>query len=67
MSSSKYWKELKGKKVRLIIIDGKKIKPRDGIFKDSDDTHVFLEITKGSFPKPFLKSNIKRIDIKKEK
>jgi len=62
----KIWDLYKNKKVRLYVIDGNKIRPRDGIFIDYDETHVFLTILSDSIPTPFLRSSIKRLEIKED-
>jgi hypothetical protein len=62
---NKIWKEYKGKRVRLIIEDFNSFpKPKDGLFIDSDETHIFLQLDNKVTPIPFLKSSVKRIDIK---
>lgn len=59
------WNLYKGKKVRLFVIDNsKKIYPRDGVFEDYDNTHIFLKIDGKKIPSAFLKSTIKRVDLK---
>ena len=64
MKPSSLWKEYKDKKVRLIIKDGLFVRSRDGIFKDIDDTHIFLELVENQLAKPFLRSDIKRVELK---
>lgn len=64
MKPSKLWSEYKDKRVRLLIKDGLFTRPRDGIFKDIDDSHIFLEITENELPKPFLRSDVKRVEVK---
>lgn len=65
MITSKEWLKYEGKKVRLVIIDGKHLRPRDGIFIDCDSTHIFLQINDDEPPKPFLKTSIKRVDLQR--
>ena len=65
MTISNLWKKFKNKQVRMMIRDGKFFpKPRDGIFKDIDSTHIFLEITEDSIPTPFLREEIKRVELR---
>ena len=60
---SKYWKQFKGKEVRVIINDFSKFPVwKDGIFLDSDETHIFLEIN--NIIKPILKTIVMRVDLK---
>ncbi|MCK5624984.1 hypothetical protein KAI04_04030 [Candidatus Pacearchaeota archaeon] len=61
---SDLWEKYKEKQVRLIIMDGNKIYPRDGIFKDIDDFHIFLKIEGKSKPIPFSRNTIKRVEIR---
>jgi hypothetical protein len=58
------WKQYKGKIVRLIIEDTPFPKHKDGVFINSDSTHVFLKIIDKDLPIPFLKTTIRRVDIK---
>ena len=60
--SKKIWDIYKNKKVRLYIIDGDKIRPRDGVFIDYDDTHVIMKIDNKDIS--FLRNSIKRIEGK---
>jgi hypothetical protein len=62
MKEKEIWDKYKGKKVRLIVIDGYEVRPRDGIFLDYNETHVFLEIDGKTLPVSFLRSSIKRIE-----
>ena len=64
MTISNLWKKYKNKKVRIIVRDIPFPKARDGVFKDIDESHIFLEIEEGQLPKPFLKDDIKRVEIK---
>ena len=64
MESSIYWKNYKGKNVRLIIEDGKYPRPKDGLLIDYDDTHIFLQINDTEPPKPFGRLSIKRVDLR---
>ena len=41
-------------------------KPRDGIFKDIDSTHLFLLVENNEVPMPFLREEIKRVELKEE-
>jgi hypothetical protein len=58
------WNEYIGKKVRLIIVDEPFPKPKDGILIQEDKTHIWLEIDGKTTPVPFLKTTIKRVEIK---
>lgn len=68
--TSVYWKQFKGKKVRLIIEDTPHPRHKDGIFIDYDSTHIFLEISGNLFSDnktkivPFSRQSIKRVDFK---
>ena len=61
---SELWEKYKGKQVRLIIIDGHYTRPRDGVFEDIDDSHIFLKIDGKSKPVPFSRSIIKRVELR---
>jgi hypothetical protein len=53
------------KKVRLIIEDGDKTFPRDGILRDFDDYNYYLEMILGSKrgkTLAFLKTTVRRIE-----
>jgi len=67
VKNSKYWNKYIGKRVRLIVKDSKYVRPRDGIFVDIDDTHIFLLVDNAKVPKPFLREDIKRVELKKDK
>jgi hypothetical protein len=71
------WELYKNRKVRLFIIDSDgQIKTRDGIFYDSSETHLFIFLTKkamgnynlnieySTIPTSFLKTSIKRVEVK---
>ena len=60
--ASDIWQEFMDKKVRLIVKDGNIVRPRDGVFKDIDSTHIFLMINDSITP--FLRSEIKRVELK---
>ena len=66
MVTSPLWKKYKNKKVRLIIKDGWLVRPRDGIFKDIDDTHLFILVDGETEAKPFLRNDIKRVELKED-
>jgi hypothetical protein len=61
MNKSKVLELYKGKKVTLFIIDGDKIRPRDGIFIDYDSSYIFLQVDGKNLPISFLRDTIKRI------
>lgn len=63
MKISTLWKQYKDKQVKLIIKDGLFVRSRDGIFKDIDDMHLFLLVEGDELPKPFLRGDIKRVEI----
>lgn len=63
MKTSPLWKKYKDRQVKLIIKDGLFVRSRDGIFKDIDDTHLFLLIEGDEVAKPFLRCDIKRVEI----
>lgn len=60
----KIWDIYKDKRVRLYIIDGEKIRPRDGIFIDYDESHIILKTDDNEIPISFLRDSIKRIEVK---
>lgn len=63
--TSKFWKQLKGKYVRVIINDGSRYPShKDGVLIDVDSSHIFLQIDKEI--KPILRSTIMRVDIRGE-
>lgn len=62
---NKNWKIYLNKKVRLIINDYPYPVPKDGIFRDIDHTHIFLEIAPDKTI-PFERSSVKRVEFKKE-
>jgi len=64
MTNKKIWDLYKNKQVRLFIIDGEKIRPRDGIFLDLDETHIFILIDDKEEPVSFLRSSIKRVEVR---
>ena len=63
---STIWNNYKGKKVRLIIKDNNLVRPRDGIFIDIDDKHIFLQSDKDKIPKPYLREDVKRVELKED-
>jgi hypothetical protein len=60
---SKLWDKYKNKQVTLIVMDDNRVRKRDGIFLDDDDTHVFLQTEFEEEPVGFLKTSIKRINL----
>jgi len=62
---NKNWKEYKGKRIRLMIEDtDRTVRPRDGIFIDEDETFLWLKMDSITLPKPFLKSTVRRVDLR---
>lgn len=60
----KIWDIYKNKRVRLYIIDGEKIRPRDGVFVDYDETHIIMKVDNKDIS--FLRNSIKRVEIKED-
>ena len=58
------WKIYKGKKITLIVMDVPYPRSREGILKDYNETHFFLEVEGKKELVPFLISTIKRIELK---
>ena len=62
---SELWEKYKVEQVRLIIIDGNYTRPRDGVFEDIDDFHIFLKIEGKDEPVPFSRAIVKRVELRK--
>ena len=58
------WNLYLNKLVRLIVEDGQYPRPKDGILVEIDDTHVWLIISGKKLPMPFLRSTIRRMELK---
>lgn len=64
--NNKHWKNYINKRVRLIIEDIPYPRPKDGIFIDIDETHIFLLLDNKEFPTPFLRTSVKRVELEKK-
>lgn len=64
---NKNWLKYKGEAVRLIINDVPFPKPKDGIFIDIDETHVFLKLHINGEIMPFSRLDIKRVILRNNK